>query len=177
MDIKTSRLEDGRTRVYCNSVCTEVRDLNLNIEDLKVYKVSTYVDDRGYVRELWRKGYFFNDQVEQVYFATCTKGVIKAWHYHKVHTDRLIPIKGRVKIGFVDMRPGSKYFENQDSIVIDANINPMIVEVPPMVYHGQMGLSDEEVILLNVATHVYDPTDEYKMPVDYIDFDWKTRNR
>ena len=174
--MKLTREVDNRTILTDGGITTEVRDLKLNIEDLRVFRLSSYMDDRGYVRELWKNNYFPDARVEQVYFATCTKNVIKCWHFHSEHRDRLCVITGRVKLGLVDKRPGSAYFDKQDSLVIDANINPMIVEVPTMVYHGMMGLAEESIVL-NIPTHVYDPADEHKAPADSIDFPWEIKNR
>ena len=168
---------DGRTILNDGFVITETRDLNLNIQDLKIYKSSVYVDDRGFVMEAYRKNYFLgNGPVEQVYFASVLKGTVKGFHCHKIHKDRLFVVTGRVKMGFIDMREESQYYGLSDSITIDSKLNPCLIEVPPMLYHGMIGISEESIVM-NISTHIFDPSDEIKIDPASVSFDWSTKNR
>lgn len=57
---------------------------------------------------------------------------------------------------------------------------PMLVQIPAGVYHGWMCISDDESIVVNAPTEVYDNKnpDEYRLPYDSpeIPYDWSVKH-
>ena len=107
---------------------------------------------------------------------TAFPGIIKAWHYHKLQTDNFTCIRGKMRLGLYDAREGSSTQGNVEEYIISLD-TPMLVQIPPEVYHGFKCISEEEAVVINTVTKPYDPKvpDEYR--VDEFDndipFDWK----
>jgi dTDP-4-dehydrorhamnose 3,5-epimerase len=58
--------------------------------------------------------------------------------------------------------------------------NPMVVKVPAMTYHGWKCVSEEEAIVINVPTEVYDrkDPDEFRLDahVNDIPYTWERKD-
>jgi len=58
--------------------------------------------------------------------------------------------------------------------------NPIVVAVPPDVYHGFKGISEEESIIVNIPTEPYRHArpDEYRMDPhgSEVPYDWNRRD-
>jgi dTDP-4-dehydrorhamnose 3,5-epimerase len=54
--------------------------------------------------------------------------------------------------------------------------NPLLVQIPPEVYHGFKSIGEEEAVVINTVTMPYDPKhpDEYRVDASDKDipFDW-----
>src|SRR5512137_1472539 len=93
-------------------------------------------DERGWLMEILRA-----DDSDlfagfgQVYVSATYPGVVKAWHYHKVQTDNFACVSGMVKLVLVDTRPGSPT-EGEVNEFFVGDRNPLLVQVPNLVYHG-----------------------------------------
>jgi len=113
----------------------------------------------------------------QAYFSTIFPGVIKAWHAHRRQTDTMVVIKGICKIGFYDARKESATLGKTHSVVV-GEFNPMLVQIPPGIYHGFKALSSEEVLLVNLPSEPYNSgsPDELRLPWNdpSISFKWDT---
>jgi dTDP-4-dehydrorhamnose 3,5-epimerase len=145
------------------------------IEGVKVKKLKVIPDDRGRLMEILRKDDDIFEKFGQVYMTTAYPGVIKAWHYHKKQTDNFACIKGEMRLGLYDARENSPTFEKVEEHFISLE-NPVLIQIPPGVYHGFKCVSDEEAIVINTVTEPYshnDP-DEYRIDAfeNNIDFDW-----
>ena len=147
------------------------------IEGVRVKKLKVIPDDRGRLMEIFRNDDEMFDVFGQVYMTTAYPGIVKAWHYHKKQTDNFTCIKGTMRLGLYDGREGSKTFEQVEEYIINIDENPMLIQIPPEVYHGFKCISEDEAMVINVVTVPYDPNnpDEYRLD-EYendIDFDWK----
>lgn len=145
------------------------------IEGVKLIPLKKHCDDRGYVMEVLRRDAPHFMDFGQAYISTCYPGIIKAWHCHRKQTDHFCVLSGMAKIGFYDDRPESPTRGEKMSVVIGDD-NPLLVQIPPSVWHGQMCLGGTTSVLLNIPTHLYDyaaPDEERRDPFDpAIGFDW-----
>ncbi len=111
----------------------------------------------------------------QVYITTNYPGVVKAWHYHRVQTDNVCCLKGMIKVALFDARESSETRGEIDEFFIGEQ-NPMLVVIPPGVYHGWKCISEGASIVLNAPTerYNYSEPDEYRLPPDTRDipYDW-----
>ena len=111
----------------------------------------------------------------QVYMTTAYPGVVKGWHLHKKQTDNFTCVHGMMKVALYDARKDSPtYGEVNEYFVGDKN--PILLSVPPFVYHGFKGVGTETAYFVSVPTHSYnyDEPDEYRLPpdTDEIPYDW-----
>lgn len=150
------------------------------IDGVKVKKLKIIPDDRGRLMEILREDDEMFEKFGQVYMTTALPGVIKAWHYHKKQTDNFTCISGKMRLGLYDARKNSPTYRNVEEYIISLD-DPMLVQIPPEVYHGFKCISDTEAVVINTVTLPYDPgePDEYRAdPFDSnIPFDWKKETR
>jgi len=115
------------------------------------------------------------NQFGQVYLTTAYPGVVKAWHYHKKQTDNFTCIKGMMKVVLYDSREGSPTRGQLNEFFL-GDQNPLLISVPPLVYHGFKSIGEETAFFLSVPTFAYnyDDPDEFRLPPDTKDipYDW-----
>ena len=142
-------------------------------------------DDRGALREIWRAswpgvGRLDGGEVRQVYLSETRPGVVKAWHAHRLQTDRFSVVYGTVRLVLYDARPSSGTRGALVEIVLSATRNPATVTIPPGVVHGWMCVGPEVSGVLNCVDREYDGTDEYRRsasegPADGVPYEWRRR--
>jgi len=149
------------------------------IEGVKVKKLKVIPDKRGRLMEILRADDAIFQKFGQVYMTTAYPGVVKAWHYHKIQTDNFTCIRGKMRLGLYDSRGTSPTFGAVEEYIISIE-NPLLVQIPPLVYHGFKCVSDEEAVVINTVTEPYDPSkpDEYRADLrdENIPFDWGEAN-
>lgn len=139
-------------------------------KDLKVVP-----DERGRLMEILRADDEGFSKFGQLYMTTNYPGVVKAWHLHGKQEDLVCCVKGMIKLVLYDARADSPSKGTVQEYFIGDH-NPMLVSVPPGVYHGWKGISEHESVVVNVPTEVYDyeDPDEQRLPwdTDEIPYDW-----
>ncbi len=132
-------------------------------------------DERGWLMEILRSddAALFSG-FGQVYASATYPGVVKAWHYHKVQIDNIACITGMIKLVLIDTRAGSATSGVVNEFFVGTR-NPVLVQVPNLVYHGWKCISEESAVVINVPTEVYryaDP-DEFRLaPHGTLPYDW-----
>ena len=150
------------------------------IHGVKTKSLTRHMDDRGYVMEILRDDDDLFIRFGQVYVATCDPGIIKAWHAHAKQTDNFCIIKGTAKIGLYDGRENSPTYRQTATYVL-GELNPVLLQIPPGVWHGQMALGNEPSYLLNIPTEHYDRANPDELRADPFEndfnYDWIPRSR
>lgn len=144
-----------------------------------------HVDERGSLVELLRGSWvsrysgdvdeqFDFDFAGQAYVSTTLPGIVKGWHLHAKQCDRFVVLRGRVLLGLCDLTSG-----NTARVVLDSQRDARCVLVPPGVAHGWKAIGSDESFVLNLCSHEYDGTDEFRRdphagPSSLLDvaFDW-----
>lgn len=151
------------------------------IKDVKVKQLKVIPDDRGRLLEVLRsddKDFFV--KFGQVYVSTTYPDVVKAWHYHKIQLDYFVCVHGMVRLVLYDSREDSPTHGEINEFYMGVH-NPILVQVPNLVYHGWMCVSTEEAIVVNVPTEPYNyhNPDEYRLDPHNggIPYDWKRKDR
>ena len=149
------------------------------IDGVKVKKLKVVPDERGRLMEMLRSDDELFEKFGQVYMTTANPGVVKAWHYHKKQTDNFAVVKGMAKVVLYDSRKDSKTKGEINEFFMGEH-NPILLQIPKLVYHGFKSISDEEVIIVNVPTEPYNHKnpDEYRVPPDSkeIGYDWTRKD-
>ena len=131
------------------------------------------------VMELLRSDDELFEKFGQVYLSTVYPGVVKGWHYHKKQADNLAVVKGMMKIVLYDSRKESATFGEINEIFAGIH-NPVLVHIPPFVYHGFKCISEDEAIVVNTPTEVYNyqEPDEFRLPAHNgdIPYDWSRKD-
>lgn len=115
----------------------------------------------------------------QVYVSTVYPGVVKGWHCHHRQTDFIAVIKGMVKLVLYDDRDSSATRGQVVELFVGEQ-NPVLVMIPPYVWHGVKGIGTRLAWMLNCPTepYDYDQPDEFRRSPDdpTIPYDWELRH-
>ncbi|MBP2669015.1 MAG: dTDP-4-dehydrorhamnose 3,5-epimerase [Deltaproteobacteria bacterium] len=134
------------------------------IDGVKIKQLKVIPDERGRLMEILREDDDIFMRFGQVYLTTGYPGVVKAWHYHKVQNDHFCVVKGMMKVVLYDARDGSPTKGEVNEFFLGEH-RPVVLRIPPLVYHGFKTISQEEALLINVSTQVYrhDGPDEFRV--------------
>jgi len=145
------------------------------ISEVKVKSLHTIPDERGRLMEILRCDEDIFHKFGQVYMTTTYPGVVKAWHYHKIQADNICCVKGMIKVALYDAREDSGTHGEINEFFV-GDYNPLLISIPPRVYHGWKCISEEEALIISIPTEAYDydAPDEYRLPPDTPDipYDW-----
>ncbi len=148
------------------------------IEGVQVQELRVIPDDRGRLVEILRSDEEGFERFGQVYVTTTYSGAVKAWHMHRLQTDHMAAIHGMFRLALYDAREASATRGNLQEVYMGIH-NPVLVRIPPGVYHGWRCVSEEEGIVVNVPDLPYDRDhpDEYRLPPDTPDipYNWSRR--
>ena len=135
------------------------------ISGFKIKRLNPISDERGRVMEILRCDDEIFRKFGQVYVTTAYPGVVKAWHYHKKQTDSFTVLHGMVKMVLYDARKNSSTKGDVNEFFIGLH-NPILLQIPPEVYHGFKCISEYESIMLNCPSESYNrkQPDEYRIP-------------
>lgn len=149
------------------------------IEGVKTKLVKVIADERGKLAEILRSDSEIYQKFGQVYYTTAYPGVVKAWHYHKIQTDHFFCLKGMTKLVLYDPRDDSPTKGMINEFFVGDH-NPLLVVIPKLVYHGFKAISDQESIMINIPTELYnyDNPDEYRVDPHSgeIPYDWSRKD-
>jgi dTDP-4-dehydrorhamnose 3,5-epimerase len=125
------------------------------IAGVKTKNLRIIPDERGRLMEILRRDDSLFQEFGQVYMTTTFPGVVKAWHLHKKQTDNICCLTGMIKLVLYDGRNESATFSEINEFYLGVH-NALLVQVPAHVYHGWKCISQEEAVVINIPTNVYD---------------------
>ena len=137
------------------------------IDGVLVRELRKHVDERGFLMEMLRADWEGFEKFGQSYVSLNYPGVIRAWHYHKKQTDYFACVAGMIKVPLYDARDRSRTYRQINEFVIGED-NPILVKIPPGVYHGYKTIGVKPSLLINFPTELHDPAapDEFRVPWD-----------
>jgi dTDP-4-dehydrorhamnose 3,5-epimerase len=146
-----------------------------DINGVTINRLKVVPDERGWLMEILRCDDPLFEKFGQVYITTAYPGVVKAWHYHKKQTDNFTCVRGMMKVVLWDARKESSTYQNLVELFVGEK-NPVLISVPPGVYHGFKGIGTDTAYFLSIPTlpYNYAEPDEYRLPPDSpeIPYDW-----
>lgn len=149
------------------------------IDGVKTKKLKVNPDERGRVMEILRKDDNLFKEFGQVYITTTYPGVVKAWHKHEKQTDNVVCVRGMIKLVLYDPREKSSTFKEINQFYLGIH-NPLLVQIPPDIYHGWMCISEEEAIIVNIPTELYNyenPDEQRLDPHENdIPYEWRRKD-
>jgi dTDP-4-dehydrorhamnose 3,5-epimerase len=149
--------------------------MSQEIQGVTIKKLRVIPDERGWLMEILRCDDDIFEKFGQVYLTTAYPGVVKAWHYHKKQVDNFTCVHGMMKVVLYDARADSSTYKALIELFIGER-NPLLIQVPPGVYHGFKAIGNETAYFVSIPTLPYDykQPDEYRLPPDSseIPYDW-----
>ena len=148
-------------------------------EGVKIKKLKVIPDERGRLMEMLRSDDDVFEKFGQVYITTTYPNVVKAWHFHKKQADNIVCVHGMIKLVLYDQRDDSPTFNSVAELYLGVH-NPLLIHIPPDICHGWLCVSEEEAIIVNIPTEVYnyDRPDEYRINPheNAIPYDWERKD-
>lgn len=149
------------------------------IHGVRTKRLNVFADERGRLMEMLRSDDEIFLRFGQVYMTTAYPGVVKAWHYHKLQTDHFVCVRGMMKVVLFDPRDDSPTKGQVNEFFIGDH-NPLLVQIPPGVYHGFKCISEHEATVINTVTELYNYStpDEYRLDPheNDIPYDWSRKD-
>ena len=149
------------------------------IDGVNVKPLKVIADERGYLMEMMRADDPFFQKFGQTYVSVAYPGVVKGWHYHNLQTDHFVIVKGMMKVVLYDDREGSPTKGTINEFFMGER-NPILITIPPGVWHGMKGIGTEPAMLVNMPTepYRYDQPDEYRVDPhqNEIPYDWSRKD-
>ncbi len=141
------------------------RDL---IEGVSCREVRHIVTANGVTTELFRDDWGVLDgEVQQAIHVALRGGAISAWHQHRGRWDLVFPLAGHLRFVLHDPREESSTQGQVDVLHLSPQ-RPMLVSIPPYVWHGVQNLSTDTSSFVNFFDRSYDyeDPDEWRLPLD-----------
>ncbi len=151
--------------------------IKTNFKGLKIYKKNTYVDNRGYTREL------FNNRYLKIKFpfdliSISKKNVIRGLHLQikKPQAKFITVLSGKIFDVALDCRKKSKTFGKYFSCILSENKNNSLY-IPEGFAHGYCSLSDKSLIHYKMSDYRYKKHERGIIWNDKdINIKWPTKN-
>jgi dTDP-4-dehydrorhamnose 3,5-epimerase len=137
------------------------------LKKIKVTKLSTFFLDTGNVLHAIKKDDEGFNGLGEVYFSLINPNAIKAWKLHHRMTLNLVVPIGMVRFVFFDPQIPDVF--NIEDI---GEKNYVRLTVPPGIWFGFKGISDEPSIVTNIADLKHDPNEVTKKSVTYFEYEW-----
>jgi dTDP-4-dehydrorhamnose 3,5-epimerase len=138
------------------------------IAGVTIKEVRNVQKDNGYLTEMWRDDWALSGApIAQVFQASIEPAGISAWHVHQNATDRLFANHGFLKVVLYDARAGSAS-HGRVNVLRCGTTRPMLIIVPPGVWHGVQNLGSTPALLLNLPdrAYTYESPDHWRLPHD-----------
>lgn len=145
------------------------------IEGVRIREVKHIITGNGVTTELFRKDWGVVDgEIVQAIHVTLNPQAISAWHMHKFRADYLFVVVGMFKVVLYDDRDASPTRGRVDVFHLSA-MRPLLVSIPPEVWHGVQVLSAEPGSFVNLFNQAYDyeDPDEWRLPPDSLEIPYR----
>jgi dTDP-4-dehydrorhamnose 3,5-epimerase len=147
---------------------THMKFKNGSIHDVKIKPLSKFLDERGWLCELFREDEVDGEYMPVMAYVSMTQpGIARGPHEHVDQTD-LFCFMGpsNFKVYLWDTRKDSPSFGTKQ-VIFSGLDSPRLVIVPPGVVHAYRNIGTENGIVFNAPNRLYAGTGK-KEPVDEI---------
>lgn len=138
------------------------------IEGVRIREVRNVVTANGITTELYRPDWGIVDgTVQQAIHVALRGGAVSAWHQHRERWDFLFVVAGHMRVVLHDPREESPT-RGQVDVFHLSPARPVLLAVPPWVWHGVQNLSRDVSCFINMfdRPYEYDDPDEWRLPLD-----------
>ena len=145
------------------------------INGVSIKEVKNVLKNNGHLTEIYRQDWAMDDlPVGQIFQVSLNPNGISAWHAHEITTDRIFVNTGSIKVVLYDAREDSPTYGMLNEFRCGA-LRPMLIIVPPKVWHGVQNYTSEPASLLNIVdkAYQYDDPDHWRIPMDSPEIPYK----
>src|SRR5690242_4235700 len=133
------------------------------IAGVSIHEIGNVLTRSGSLTEVFRADWLdLPLVVRQVNWALMNPGGVTDWHCHADQTDHIVGVSGTIKLALWDDRENSPTKGATETIRLGA-MRPVMVIVPPLVWHGLRNESGSPAGYINLIDRVY----EYEQPDNF----------
>ena len=145
------------------------------IEGVRIIKLTTHGDERGFFREIFRfPEQFSNVPIGQLSHSQVKEDVIKAWHGHVYQSQWNYVISGQIKVALYDNREDSKTFQQTIELIAGDETDQIAYFFPPGILHGYK-CKKGPMQIIYVTSGVYDLEDEVRKSNKELNINYRWR--
>lgn len=132
-------------------------------------------NERGHLMEVQRNDDPHYPGFGQAYVTCTLPDVVKAWYRHREQVDQIAPVSGMATTVLYDSRKDSPSYKH--ILVVSLNERePVLLRIPPGVWHGHKATGKVPVYLLHLNTipYQYNNVDEERLASNspLIPYEW-----
>jgi len=128
----------------------------LKIAGVVIHELGNVITRSGFMTEVFRLDWpAIGIAVAQVNWAQMNPGAVTDWHAHEKQIDHLVGVNGNIKLALWDGRDNSPT-RGATEVVRFGAFRPVMVIVPPGVWHGLRNESGAPAGYLNFTDQMYD---------------------
>ena len=125
------------------------------IAGVQVVDLGNIITRSGWMAEVFRTDWpAVGISARQINWVQLNPGAVTDWHCHIGQTDHLIGVGGNIKLALWDGRDESPSKGSSEIVRIGA-MRPVMVIVPPGIWHGLRNESGEPAGYINVTDQLY----------------------
>lgn len=126
------------------------------IDGVRIHELGNVITRSGYMTEVFRTDWsVIGITAHQINWVELNPGAVTDWHAHAKQIDHLVGVGGNIKLALWDNREKSPTKGATEIIRLGA-IRPVMVIVPPFVWHGLRNESGVPAGYLNVTDQLYE---------------------
>jgi dTDP-4-dehydrorhamnose 3,5-epimerase len=126
------------------------------IAGVHIQELGNVITRSGFMTEIFRTDWsIIGITVRQINWVHLNPGAVTDWHVHAKQTDHLIGVGGNIRLALWDGRDSSPS-QGASEVVRIGVIRPVMVVVPPGVWHGLRNESGEPTGYINVVDETYE---------------------
>jgi dTDP-4-dehydrorhamnose 3,5-epimerase len=137
-------------------------------EGVTVRPLTTHVDGRGWLMEIWNPVWEWHaEPLVHCYAFTVRPGVTKGWGRHERTEDRYCVMSGEALLVLYDDRPESSTYRMISEIPL-SGFHRCLLNIPAGIWHAVANVGTEDFMALNMKTTVFDHADpdKFSLPLD-----------
>jgi dTDP-4-dehydrorhamnose 3,5-epimerase len=125
------------------------------IAGVRIFELGNVLTRSGWMAEVFRSDWPVTDNaIRQVNWVELNAGAVTDWHCHSKQTDHLVGVGGNIKLALWDGRDDSATRGASEIIRLGA-MRPVMVAVPPGVWHGLRNEAGTAAGYINVIDQLY----------------------
>lgn len=138
-----------------------------------ILPLKQFRDERGAVYQMLKRTDAHFVQFGEIYFSTTRKGAVKAWKNHSRVTVSYACVAGSLRMVLYDDRPQSRTRGTITETLLGPDSYSLVV-VPPGIWNGFQGLSDDQAVLASCPTEPVDSSEFARLDPasEYIPYHW-----
>ena len=146
-----------------------------HLYEVLITPLKKMANERGHLVEVQRNDDENYPGFGQAYITLTLPGIIKAWYRHRDQTDQIAPVSGIARTVLYDSREDSPTYGKILEVSL-CETEPVLLRIPPGIWHGHKAIGEKPVHLLHLNTipYQFDNVDEERLPPNshLIPYEW-----